>query len=57
MDQFAKYNPGYEIFLKYAKDTDNMFNLIFHSEKPIRAAVAKFLTTLVINSVKEGPAE
>lgn len=43
--------------MKYAKDFDNMLNLIFHGEKSFRAAISKFLTILVLNSIKEGSAE
>ena len=57
IDQFEKSNPGYDVFLSYAKDFDNIFNLIFHGEKPIRVAISKFLSILVLNSLKEGSAE
>ena len=56
MDQFVQTNPGYDIFLKYCKDFENMINLIFHGERNLRVAACKFLSTLVLNSCKEGPA-
>lgn len=58
MNEFEKCNPGYDIFLKYVKDFESITNLVFHNDKNIRAGVSRYLTILVINSIKEeGPVE
>ena len=54
MAEFEKCRPGYEIFLKYVKDYEAVLNMLFHTDKNVRAATSKFLSTLIINSVKEG---